>query len=148
MVSSYGNFDFTFSASKLREVTEKSTLPNGTVQITDKLGRALSREAYPELRANFSTRWSMDKWAANYSARMIGDTEETFGGQQLHIPTIVYHNIAGSYRFNEQFNIRLGVDNFMDKQPPVSRVNLNINFDQQTYSAVGRFMYLQVSYAL
>ncbi|MDP4765734.1 MAG: TonB-dependent receptor, partial [Pseudomonadales bacterium] len=68
--------------------------------------------------------------------------------QQLHIPTIVYHNIAGSYQYNEQFNIRLGVDNFTDKQPPVSRVNLNINFDQQTYSAVGLFMYLQVSYAL
>ena len=148
MVSSYGDFNFTLSASKLREVTEKSTLPNGAVQVSDKLGRALSREAYPEMRANFSTRWSMDKWAANYSARMIGDTEETFGGQQLHIPTIVYHNIAGSYQYNEQFNIRLGVDNFTDKQPPVSRVNLNINFDQQTYSAVGLFMYLQVSYAL
>jgi iron complex outermembrane receptor protein len=146
--SNFGGFDFTLSASKLREMTEKSTLPNGTIQVNDKLGRALLREAYPEMRANFSTRWSMDKWAANYSARMIGDTEETFGGQQLHIPTIVYHNIAGSYQYNEQFNIRLGVDNFTDKQPPVSRVNVNMNFDQATYSAVGRFMYLQVSYEL
>lgn len=146
--SSFGGLNFTLGASKLSEMTEVSTLPNGNLQVNRKLGRALIREAYPEWRANFSTRWTRDQWAVNYSARMIGDTEETFGGQQLHIPTIVYQNIAANYQVNEQLGVRIGVDNLTDKQPPVSRVNVNINFDQNTYSAVGRFMYLQVNYAL
>ncbi len=148
MDGSYGNLNFTFGASQLREVTESSTLPNGNLQVNKKLGKALLREAFPEWRANFSTRWSRDQWAVNYSARMIGDTEETVAGQQRHIPTIVYHNIATNYQVNEQLGVRLGIDNLTDKQPPVSLVNVNINFDQNTYSAVGRFMYLQVNYAL
>lgn len=148
MDGSYGGLDFTLGASQLREMTEVSTLPNGNLQVNRKLGRALIREAYPEWRTNFSTRWTRDQWTVNYSARMIGDTEETVGGQQLHIPTIVYHNIAANYQATEQLGFRVGVDNFTNKQPPVSLVNVNINFDQNTYSAVGRFMYLQLNYAL
>jgi len=79
---------------------------------------------------------------------MIGDTTETVGTSDLHIPTIVYHNLAGNYQYNDNLGVRLGIDNLTDKQPPVSLLNTNINFDQNTYSAVGRFMYLQVSYEL
>tara|TARA_R110002072_G_scaffold1559_4_gene12914 strand:+ start:6348 stop:9032 length:2685 start_codon:yes stop_codon:yes gene_type:complete len=148
MDSDIGAWDFTLGASRLSEVKEESTLPNGTVQVNDKLGKALLREAFPELRANFSARWRLDQWSANYSARMIGDTEETFAGAQLHIGTMVYHNVAAAYQVTEQLGVRVGVDNLADKMPPVSRVNTNINFDQNTYNALGRYMYLQVNYSL
>ena len=148
MSTDVGDFDFTLSGSNLKEITEVSTLSNGSLLVNKKLGKALLREAFPEWRTNFSTRWSLDQWSVNYSARMIGDTTETVGTTERHIPTIVYHNLAGNYQFNDNLGVRVGIDNLTDKQPPVSLLNTNINFDQNTYSAVGRFMYLQVSYEL
>ena len=61
---------------------------------------------------------------------------------------MVYHNVAAAYQVTEQLGVRVGVDNLADKMPPVSRVNTNINFDQNTYNALGRYMYLQVNYSL
>lgn len=148
MDTSMGEWDFTLGASRLSEMKEESTLPNGTIQVNDKLGKALLREAFPELRANFSARWRLDQWSANYSARMIGDTEETFAGEQRHIGTMVYHNVAAGYQVNDQLGLRLGIDNLAGKMPPVSRVNTNINFDQNTYNALGRYIYLQATYSM
>jgi len=42
----------------------------------------------------------------------------------------------------------VGIDNLADKQPPSSLTNTNINFDQNTYTAVGRFMFVQLTYDL
>jgi iron complex outermembrane recepter protein len=144
----FGAWEYSLGVSKLSEIIEESTLPNGNIQVNNKLGRALLREAFPELRANFSVRWRLDQWSANYSARMIGDTDETFAGAQRHIGTMVYHNAALGYAFSEALSGRVGIDNLADKMPPASRVNTNINFDQNTYNAMGRYLYLQLNYSL
>ncbi|MDO9475907.1 MAG: TonB-dependent receptor, partial [Pseudohongiella sp.] len=73
---------------------------------------------------------------------------ETVAGAPRHIGTMVYHNAAVGYEFSEALNARLGIDNLADKMPPVSLVNTNINFDQNTYNAMGRYLYLQVNYSL
>jgi iron complex outermembrane receptor protein len=143
--SSVGTWNFAFTASRLLDYTNKSTLPNGSVQVVDKVGTSASREAYPKWRAMFTTQWGQGPWSANYKARYIGDTTETVGGEPRGIPSVMYHDLSGSYAFDNGIMIRLGVDNVLDKQPPVSLTNLNINFDVSTYDPVGRFMYAQVS---
>jgi outer membrane receptor protein involved in Fe transport len=79
---------------------------------------------------------------------MIGDTDESVAGAPRHIGTVVYHNAAVGYEFSEALSGRVGIDNLADKMPPVSLVNTNINFDQNTYNAMGRYLYLQVNYSL
>lgn len=143
-----GEWDFSLNLSKLDELVEESTLSDGTIEVEDKVGTAASRESFPEWRGMFSTRWSQGDWSANYNARFIGDTVETFKGDELAISSTVYHNLSGSYDFNNGLKVKAGINNLFDKQPPVSLTNKNINFDQNTYNAVGRFMYVQFSYAL
>jgi len=146
METAMGGFNLTLSGSRLLQMLDESTLANGTVLVTDKTGAAASRESYPKWRGMLRAAWQRDAWSANYSARYIGSTVETAGGAPRGIPSVTYHNINGSYDFSEQLALRLGVDNVADKQPPSSLTNTNINFDQNTYSAVGRFWYMQFTY--
>lgn len=141
-----GDWDFSLTISKLSTYEETSVLSDGSTVVDDKLGQARSREAYPEWRSSFSTRYERGPMTLAYSLRHIGDTTETFQGEELHIGTTVYHNINAVYEFDEQWTWTVGVNNIGDKQPPTSRTNANINFDQNTYNAIGRFMYTKVSY--
>ena len=147
--TSIGNFNFTLSMSKLSDLTESSTLTDGSIAVVDKVGTSASRESYPEWRGIFRTQWNnSDAWSASYSARYIGSTTEIASGTPRGIPSVLYHNIAGAYQFNDNFSLRVGIDNVADKQPPSSLTNTNINFDQNTYTAVGRFMFVQLTYDL
>jgi iron complex outermembrane recepter protein len=142
----YGRWNFTASVSKLTKLLEVSTLADGSTISLDKTGTAGSRESYPEWRAGLSAQWQHDAWSAAYNLRYIGDTTETFANTPRHIGSVAYHGVSGGYKFEQGLALRVGVNNLFDKQPPVSLVNVNINFDQQTYNAVGRFIYMQLSY--
>jgi outer membrane receptor protein involved in Fe transport len=141
-----GKWDFSANFSKLSEFTEVSTLSDGSTQSVDKVGTAASRESYPEWRSSLSARWKRDQWSAAYSARLIGETTEIYNSEALPIDSVTYHNVSGGYDFNNGLKTKIGINNITDKQPPVSLTNTNINFDQNTYNAIGRFMYLQLNY--
>ncbi len=143
---SFGNLDFQLSMSKLNDLTIESTLSDGSILVEDKVGTSASRESYPKWRSLLRAQWNRDAWSANYSARYIGKTTETAGGEPRGIASVTYHNIAGIYRFSDALQVRVGIDNVADKQPPSSLTNTNINFDQNTYNPVGRFMYVQLTY--
>ena len=142
-----GTWTFLLSASRLLDFTERSTLSSGAVQVVEKVGTAASREAYPKWRGIFTTQWGMGPWAANYKARYIGDTTEIANSAPRHIGSVFYHDLAGSYSFREGMQLKVGIDNVLDKQPPSSLTNTNINYDINTYDAVGRFMYAQFSWS-
>jgi iron complex outermembrane recepter protein len=144
--SDIGRWDFSVSVSKLNEMLEVSTLSDGTTLSKDKAGTAGVRESYPEWRGSVSAQWRHEAWSAAYNLRYIGDSTETFANSPRHIGSVAYHGTSVGYTFEPGLALRLGVNNLFDKQPPVSLVNVNINFDQQTYNAVGRFYYLQLSY--
>ena len=141
-----GTWNFMLSASRLLDFTQKATLPDGSIEVTDKVGTAASRESYPEWRAMFTTQWRNGPWSANYKARYIGDTTEVADGTPRNIGSVMYHDLSGGFAFDNGVKIRLGVDNLFDEQPPVSLTNLNINYDISTYDPVGRFMYAQLSW--
>jgi iron complex outermembrane receptor protein len=143
-----GTWDFGANFSKLTELSEVSTLSDGSTLTVEKVGSAASRESYPEWRSSFTTRWKRDQWSAAYSARFIGETTEMFKDEALPINSVTYHNVSAGYDFNNGLKVKLGINNVTDKQPPVSFTNTNINFDQNTYNAIGRFMYFQVNYDL
>ncbi|CAB0151234.1 Vitamin B12 transporter BtuB [Pseudidiomarina piscicola] len=142
----YGRFDMMLNVSYLNEFEEVSTLADGSTRTEDLVGIARSREAFPELRSNFQLQWQRNDWSATYSLRHIGDTTETFAGDERSIGTVVYHSASAGYEFDNGLRAKFGVNNIGDKQPPASRTNLNINFDINTYNAIGRFYYTQLTY--
>lgn len=144
--SEFGDWEFMLNMSKLSKLEEISTLSDGSTLVEDKVGSAASRESYPEWRGVFSTTWKHDNWIATYGARYIGGTTEIADGAPRDIGATVYQNLALSYQFDGGTGIKVGINNLADKQPPSSLTNLNINFDQNTYNAIGRFTYMQVSH--
>ncbi|MBU2426401.1 MAG: TonB-dependent receptor [Gammaproteobacteria bacterium] len=146
--SDVGKWELSSSISKLNRFEEASTLADGNSLSVDKKGSSGVREAYPEFRGSASAQWSNQNWSAAYSLRYIGDTNETYLNAPRHIGSMFYHNLSTGYKLDQGFAVRVGINNLFDKQPPISRVNVNINFDQQTYNAVGRFVYLQLTYDL
>tara|TARA_R110002096_G_scaffold283228_2_gene477266 strand:- start:636 stop:3365 length:2730 start_codon:yes stop_codon:yes gene_type:complete len=145
---SFGNLDFELSMSKLSDLTVESTLTDGSILVEEKAGTSARRESFPEWRGLLRAQWNREAWSANYSARYIGDTTEFPGGEPRGISSVTYHNIAGIYQFNDEWRMRVGIDNVADKQPPSSLTNTNINFDQNTYNPVGRFWYVQLTFDL
>lgn len=143
-----GQWDFYANFSKLDELTEVSTLSDGSTQKQDLVGTAASRESYPEWRGSISANWKSNNWFAAYSARYIGDTTEMIGDEPRDISSVTYHNISGGYNLDNGLTVKLGINNIADKQPPSSLTNLNINYDQNTYNSVGRFFYVQLNYKM
>jgi iron complex outermembrane receptor protein len=143
-----GQWDFSANFSKLDELTEVSTLSDGTTQEEDLVGTAASRESYPEWRGSISANWKQNDWFAAYSARYIGETTEMVSDEPRNISAITYHNISGGYHLDNGLTVKLGINNIADKQPPSSLTNTNINYDQNTYNSVGRFFYVQLNYKM
>lgn len=143
-----GDWNFSANFSKLDELTEVATLSDGSTVEQDLVGTAASRESYPEWRGAISANWKQNDWFAAYSARYIGETTEMVSNEPRGISSVTYHNISGGYHFNNGLSLKLGINNLADKQPPSSLTNTNINFDQNTYNPVGRYLYVQLDYKL
>lgn len=148
MENQSGDWSFSANFSKLNELTEVATLSDGSTQEKDLVGTAASRESYPEWRGAISANWKQNDWFAAYSARYIGETTEMVSNEPRDISSITYHNISGGYHFDNGLSVKLGINNLADKQPPSSLTNTNINFDQNTYNPVGRYLYVQLDYKL
>ena len=53
-----------------------------------------------------------------------------------------YIDLAASYNVSENWNVRVGVNNLLDKDPPQTSLGANGNTYPQTYDAQGRFLFV------
>jgi iron complex outermembrane recepter protein len=108
---------------------------------------------FAEWRAQGMVDWTFMNWNALVMPRYIHsldvkDADGAIDDVTLKIPSVTYLDVSVAYTvpgFNTQ--VRLGVDNLADKQPPLFYNNnvLNANVDVETYDTVGRFMWLKVT---
>jgi len=61
------------------------------------------------------------------------------------IPSIVYHDISGSYMMSETVTLAVGVNNLFDKQPPYYSGNNDSNTEPYTYDVLGRYLHASVN---
>lgn len=143
-----GEFTVLADASYLTEYTDELVNDDGSITVQEREGTSnVLRESIPQWRGRGSVQWTKGQWSASYSARMIGSTDENPDDPLLgDIPAVWYHDVAATYRLESRdVDITFGVENIFDKQPPVSLVNTNVNFDINTYNARGAFAYLRVT---
>jgi len=143
-----GEFTVLADGSYLVNYTDELVNDDGSITVQEREGTSnVLRESIPQWRGRGSVQWAKDQWSANYSARLIGSTDENPEDDSLgHIPAVWYHDISVTYRMKAQdIDLTFGVENLFDKQPPVSLVNTNVNFDINTYNAKGAFGYLRLT---
>lgn len=53
------------------------------------------------------------------------------------VPSYIYYGLDANYRIGRTFNLRVGIDNIADKQPPIVRATAGVT-SPTTYDTVGR----------
>lgn len=98
---------------------------------------------YADIKSNLTLNVAGDNWDAQYQARYIAgmDSFACIGKDTCYAPTtpsVVYHDLSGSYMLNETVSFNAGVNNLFDKQPPYYTGNNDSNTDPYTYDVLGR----------
>jgi len=153
-----GDFNFSLDAT----YTDNYSLTNDQgVEGDNSAGHNFGSAGFPRVKANFNLSWMMDDVAVSYTAQYIGEQEEDCGisnndadtwecsdveGGTNQLDTIIYHDIQASY-FLSDYDTRLtfGIQNLLDKEPPISTQPFANSFDGSLYDGVGRFMYGRVT---
>lgn len=105
---------------------------------------------YAEIKSNFTLNVAGDNWDAQYQARYIAgmDSFACLNKDTCYAPTtpsVVYHDLSGSYTVNETVSVSAGVNNLFDKQPPYYTGNNESNTDPYTYDVLGRRFFAGVN---
>ena len=104
---------------------------------------------YPEWKTYGNWVMSTDRWGASYNLQVIGEATNRNGVPGVigtDIDAVYYHSIQGSYIFNEDITVRVGIDNLLDEDAPYVSVGTDGNTDTMTYSLFGRFAYLRATF--
>ncbi|GAB2993862.1 TonB-dependent receptor domain-containing protein [Psychrosphaera aestuarii] len=101
----------------------------------------------PELQVRLSTTYVLDDLVVNWTMRTIDrvvtyDVSPNGGSPEdldpYWIPTIVTHDVSGSYMFSDDVSVNFGMRNVFDKLPPAYTVNAQ-------YDIVGRRIFTGVN---
>ncbi|MPY24115.1 TonB-dependent receptor [Shewanella psychropiezotolerans] len=100
--------------------------------------------AYAQVRNNFSIKAGQDDWTLMYFNRYIGEMDDLGAGTK--VDAILYHNVSGTYHFNDAWMMSAGVKNITDEEP--SRVSNGSDGGTvpEVYDTIGRQYYAGVTF--
>ena len=106
--------------------------------------------SYADIKSNFNLTVKGDNWDATYEARYIAglDSFACIDGETCYAPStpsVVYHDISGSYLINDTVTLSAGVNNLFDKEPPYYSGNNDSNTDPYTFDTLGRRLFAGVN---
>ncbi len=118
----------------------------------------------PHWRHTFTAGWTftngMDVTASwRYVGAVKNDGNETSTGDLVtpfdgHLPAVSYLDMTAGYRILDGLSVRVGVQNLLDKDPPLfgaltaDYFHSNQNTDLGTYDGLGRLLYAKVQWKL
>jgi outer membrane receptor protein involved in Fe transport len=153
-VGTAGTFDLNLLLNYLLgfDLQERDDLPAhdyaGTVSY---FGEGLGT-SYPEMRANLNAAWRKGPLSAGIRARWIDGMDNRasmqFPGESSFtgVPAMTYVDLTVGWQFMKNSELRLGVNNAFDKQPPLYAPNVQSGTDPSMYDVVGRRAFGQVNF--
>jgi len=98
--------------------------------------------AVPDTKINVAAKWSSGPFSARLQARYTGAMDIYPGTSTIltGAGSVTYLDLAGGWRIADRYEIFAGVDNLLDKQPPVLGAALggDSNTDTSLYDIIGR----------
>ena len=143
----WGDFTYKIDTAYLDEYVLTIPNPDGTINIDRLEGRQLFRANYARWRTNATIELLRGPWEFSWTGRYIGSTKED--SAMPDVSSVFYNDVQVNYQF-DRYDSRLtvGIENVFDRDPPISLVNSNINFDIFTFNPRGMFWYAQLSASL
>lgn len=144
---------FTTSMVGTYMLTKETTpLPSDANSTYDCVGLASTRcFPTPEWRHTASVSFDSNSWwSANAKWRYFGDvkydgTTDTLAAKELQAQS--YFDLSASFRFLENSDVIIGVNNVFDKEPPMvgGTLTTNANTYAGFYDTLGRFLFTKVT---
>ena len=106
--------------------------------------------AYAKVRNNFSISAGQDDWSVMYFNRYISSMDDSYIDYDendapftavVGVDSILYHNISGTYHFNDNTTVSLGVKNFTDEKPLYVSNGSTAGTVPEVYDTIGRTIY-------
>jgi outer membrane receptor protein involved in Fe transport len=96
--------------------------------------------ARPELSTNLRSTW-ITPWEASVSLlwRYMSDVDDA-SGEDFHLPSTSYIDVAGVWNVTEDVSVRLGMNNVFDEDPPLAPRGSG-NTLPDAYDALGRYWF-------
>lgn len=170
----FGQFTLSYSANFVKEFVSCSVVSAAsgglTSQCSDYAGSGSGSSSYtiPKQRMNFGVNWDYGPWSATWNMELIGRMYEPcshstaiyfsppfgwcsgYNGNLAtstnELGTTIYNDVQGSYTYspwNATFTV--GVNNVLNKEPPISMTAFINNYIWYYYRIPGRFAYARVS---
>jgi iron complex outermembrane recepter protein len=161
-LNGYGGLKFDFNGTYTKEFIQEPIKGLGEFDCIGLHG-ANCGVAQPKWRHKIRTTWETP-WNFDIAAtwRHVGsvDAEGTSSNPQLNNPSLApadrtlgernYLDLAGSWNATKQLVVRMGVNNVLDKDPPITGVTAavfgNANTYPQAYDALGRRFFFNATF--
>jgi len=142
-----------FIATKLMSLINYTnpSLPNYPNRQMNELGD-------PDLAFNVNVGYTAGRWDFDYNLRYIGkqtigawETQNSYAGRPpenldaypfVYYPTATYHAVRGQFEVNDKISAYVGVDNLMDKQPPLGLLGTS---GGDPFDTIGRYFYFGIN---
>ncbi|MCL1066902.1 TonB-dependent receptor [Shewanella olleyana] len=98
---------------------------------------------YAKYKNNFSISAKRGDWSIMYSNRYIGEMNDINTDEA--IDSILYHNISGTYFFNDTISANIGVKNLTDEEPLMIPSENDAGTVPEVYDTIGRQIYAGIS---
>ena len=101
-------------------------------------------QTFPDWRAVLTTDWNINPFALSIRGRYIDKMKNRasmqFPGETSFtgVGSVVYWDVAAAWKFMENSELRIGLQNAFDKQPPQYAPNIQSGTDPGTYDVIGR----------
>jgi outer membrane receptor protein involved in Fe transport len=107
-------------------------------------------QTLPKWKATMNTQWSLGKFAVAARTRFIDKMDNRASRQFVGEPfkgvgSVAYWDLAAAYKFMDKSELRIGVNNAFDKQPPTYDPNVQSGTDPSTYDVIGRVIFARVT---
>jgi outer membrane receptor protein involved in Fe transport len=160
----YGNLDFTLNGTYVHSYTVENLPGNGSYDCTGLYGATCGTPT-PKWRHKLRTTWSSPyNFDLSLTWRYIDrlkndmlDSNPQLAGEldtqrDAYLASRSYFDLNGVYRFNRKLALSFGINNLLDKDPPIASSSSvtgsfgNGNTFPQVYDSYGRFVYANLTY--
>jgi outer membrane receptor protein involved in Fe transport len=111
-------------------------------------------QTFPDWRAVLTTDYNIGQFGVSVRGRYIDKMKNRASLQYVGetsftgVGSVTYWDVAAAWRFKEKSELRIGLNNAFDKQPPTYAPNIQSGTDPATYDVIGRrwFARFEVSF--
>ncbi|MBU2969755.1 TonB-dependent receptor [Pseudoalteromonas sp. C2R02] len=106
---------------------------------------------FADVKSNLTVSVRGKDWDASYKIRYIAGMdsftclENPSDCYAPTVPSMVYHDMSGSYMMSETVTVAAGINNLFDKEPPYFTGNQDSNTSPYTYDVLGRYLHASVN---